>query len=173
MQGEARTAQSSSQSSASVCVWYRNSSAWLVLRPGFSWWRLDSCLAGVSLSREGFWAGPGPLLPGSITPGVPCSGHNAAFQPRLQNRLCVSFCEPSFKREKLPQRLQALLHDVNWFSPVAVISLWLLPELCCLVVPGASPSPCWQLQNTIRGRSCTGIAWGLGRRVSHHGSSIQ
>lgn len=60
------------------------------------------CIVGVSDSRDRFWIGPGPPLPGSVTLSVPCSTYNAAFQPDLQNRLCVSLCEPSFKREKLP-----------------------------------------------------------------------
>lgn len=50
--------------------------------------------------------------------------HNAAFQQDPQNGLCASLCEPSCVREKLPWRLQAVLHALKWLPPVpGVISL--------------------------------------------------
>lgn len=129
------------------------------------------------LCRWGEWLEGGvprwsrPLLPGSVTASVPCAAYNGAFQPDLQNRLCVSLCEPALKRAKLPQRLRAALRDSGPFPPVpAVISLCTLPGLSCSVVPGALPCPRWQLQKPVGGVSCTGAAGCPGRRVSSQGA---
>lgn len=66
--------------------------------------------------------------------------YNAAFQAYRIG--FVSLCEPSSIREKLPQRLQAVLSALKWFPPVpGVISPCLSPGLSCAQVPGALRCP--------------------------------